>query len=654
MSRTKFRPKTDGYAFTNSWIFDSTEVAKLTEQWMAVLHLAVLVSASFVVLGLTVSRPAAADVGSCLSLAYSAADPRDVEKAASFAAHHSECLQDLEPPVPLIPYAALSESLDAANQSGALGKVGLAFGDSYDTCVAKFDLGKVVLKQLEPVLKPVCGTIHLDCDIFEQQAGSEANAQIVNEVPLLGLLPCACAAATSGLGVTKIKELLNKAESCGGTLADAGKAVVGVAKGVYKAAETVGCAVESLWGGCSSDDPPPPPPDGISAAADWCAPYGGIQSAQSRTNRPDDFSVVCNDGSKCTVAPGKTPRCATAAQIKQYEQQQAVHDAALRQSNTLWCQQKSGVWRTQYEAQCHDAQCRTEVDGIVAEYVNETLAEANGPRPFPANQIASLYAKKYLDRFDDAIDGSIARDPKSGFQTVLTAYSCKWFLGREGEELCPTQHGYEACKRFVDTNLVRVCLQAGQANSKYANKLMDDPNADPTVRMGLYGCKNFLGRTGEKLCDQQKGFEICKQAADRGLVKECISSQTQEKYQPGVRTAAHLTGSPEQWLPEHQCKYFLGRHGQWICPNTGGYDVCLEYLASDAVDVCTAPSVPRRISRRFLEEELGHIQCVPTWPHDGPIVVRKTVYLCPDARAVADCEKLKPDFAGGTECQVRR
>jgi hypothetical protein len=31
MSRTKFRPETDGYAFTNSWTFDSTEIATLTQ-----------------------------------------------------------------------------------------------------------------------------------------------------------------------------------------------------------------------------------------------------------------------------------------------------------------------------------------------------------------------------------------------------------------------------------------------------------------------------------------------------------------------------------------------------------------------------------------------------------------------------------------------
>ena len=110
----------------------------------------------------------------------------------------------------LVPYVALSGSLDVANQSGALNKVGLDFS-TYQQCANKVNPGKATVKQLAPVLKPVCGNLNMDCQMFEGTAADEVNEQLASEVPLLSLLPCSCAAATSGLGVEKIATLVNNA-----------------------------------------------------------------------------------------------------------------------------------------------------------------------------------------------------------------------------------------------------------------------------------------------------------------------------------------------------------------------------------------------------------------------------------------------------------
>ncbi len=139
---------------------------------------------------------------------------------------------NLAPPT-LVPYAALSGSLDFANKSGALGKVGLGFGNSYGQCVSNTDVGTVAANKQAPILKPVCGPLNLDCAALDGPAAGHANAQLANQFPLLGLMPCACAAATSKLGVQKIADTLKTARECGATLAEAGKVLGDAAQGTY-------------------------------------------------------------------------------------------------------------------------------------------------------------------------------------------------------------------------------------------------------------------------------------------------------------------------------------------------------------------------------------------------------------------------------------
>ena len=73
---------------------------------------------------------ARAGVDDCLKTALNAANPKDLERAATFATQHPTCLQNLVPPT-LVPYVALSGAIDVANKSGALDEAGLGFGNSY-------------------------------------------------------------------------------------------------------------------------------------------------------------------------------------------------------------------------------------------------------------------------------------------------------------------------------------------------------------------------------------------------------------------------------------------------------------------------------------------------------------------------------------------
>lgn len=214
---------------------------------------------------------ASAGVDDCLKTALNAANPKDLERAAAFASQHPTCLQNLVPPT-LVPYLALSGAVDVANKSGALDEVGLGFGNSYTQCKNNLDPGQHAVKQLKPVLQPVCGTLSMNCQMFEGSAADEVNSELTSEVPLLGLMPCACAAATSGLGVERLVELLKTGQQCGATLqelaealndtagaiTDAGQALLEGAAGLVS---DLGCAVF----GCDEEKPLPMPAENFDA-----------------------------------------------------------------------------------------------------------------------------------------------------------------------------------------------------------------------------------------------------------------------------------------------------------------------------------------------------------------------------------------------------
>jgi hypothetical protein len=592
--------------------------------------------------------PARAGIEDCVWTLNSGVDPRDLEKEAKFVANHKECLADLVYPEPLIPYAALSGSLDTANQSGALAKVGMAFGD-YETCVAKFDLGKATIKQLEPALRPVCDQIHLDCGVFASEGAGQVNSALAENVPLLGLLPCACAAATSGLGIDRLRNQLATAEACGSTISQA-------ADSVAKVGQDALCAVESIWGGCSSDSPPPLPPTGIDAGEAWCAPYGGIKNLSSRTNRPDDFDVVCNDGSTARVHPGRKPETATAAQIAQYKALLDKRNQIMRTANVAWCAAQHSKIRQQYDPKCHDETCRRAIESIWNDYRQEILKRADDPF-FPsvrhAETEAFLLAPEYQKRFQQAVNDSIIRDPHAAYGSVLQAYGCKSFLGRKREELCPGEAAYGACKKYVDHNLLRACYQEGFAKSRYANAVMDDPGADPTVRMRLYDCEGFLGRANENLCNDQKGFLICQEAARQGLLDECIlAGSTPQHFKAAKKVSGPPAGPPEKWLPENGCESFLGRKGEWLCEDPGGSKRCLQYLPSSAVAVCITPPNQRRISPRHLDEKLAAAGCAKSTSRTANTEI---LYICPDSTAQRACEGFQAEIGsdiGTLHCQL--
>jgi hypothetical protein len=432
-------------------------------------------------------RLAMADIGSCLKLAYKSADPKDLKRSADFALNHSQCLPHLAPPT-LVPYAALSGALDLANQSGALKPVGLDFGKSYDVCTAKMNPGKLAMKQLAPILKPVCGTINMNCNAFEGAAADEVNAQIVSEVPLLSLLPCACAAATSELGVQRLAELINSAKQCGATLAEAGKLIGDAASGVYgagygagkevvktaeeglKAAEELGkavisgvsgtvCTIAGYFGACDNSGPPPKAQHVVAAI---CKTHGGIDNMMSPKDEPNDFSMSCIDGLQCRAQPGKALQCRQGLSKQQKEKEAAdkvVKDAAIRLANEKWCPARGAELKKGYDLRCRDSQCIAATFFVASSYGPECV-KGTQFIPTPAEQWSTYGEKPFIVKFENMIKESIQRDAKATPLDLLASYNCRPFLGRAQESLCGDAKGFDVCKKMVDSGKIKECRLA--------------------------------------------------------------------------------------------------------------------------------------------------------------------------------------------------
>lgn len=435
-----------------------------------------------------------AGVGDCLKSALSTVNPADLARAAKFASQHPSCLADFVPPT-LVPYTALSSSVDAANQSGILNKVGLGFGDNYKQCIANLDPGSHALKLLAPVLKPVCNNLNMDCNAFEGQAADQVNQQITQQVPLLSLMPCSCAAATSGLGVQKLVELVKVTESCGAPIAEAAQLLYDASKGVYKTGEAIvnlgesglettgavvnefvgilksfGCSVAKLFGGCSS-----PKQTGLGVANKFCASRGGLAAFSSKSNDPNEFSLQCNDQTKCVAKPGQPVMCMSGEKVKAAEAKAAQQQAQQKATNEAYCKGRTETLQGIYGAKCRDGACKALEVLVLASLRADCISINNdGPKGFPpgtfppSDAVAWMktHEPEIVTKLDALVNESILRDPKAtGFER-MGAQGCQLFLGRQDEFLCPTQGGYDDCVKLAKKGQIKVCYSTTGATFK--------------------------------------------------------------------------------------------------------------------------------------------------------------------------------------------
>jgi hypothetical protein len=441
-----------------------------------------------------VIQPAWAGLDDCLSVVLDSANPKDMEKAANFVIQHPSCVQNLVPPT-VVPYVALSGSLDAANASGALNKVGLGF-NSYEQCVAKVDPGKAALKQLAPVLKPICNALQMNCSKFEGPAADEVNTKLSSEVPLLSLLPCACAAANSGLGVQKIAELVSSAKQCGGTLAEAGKIFSAGAKGAYKTGSKVvaagskvagegaklvaeigglvkdfGCTVG--LGGCESQS--------HKVASSFCKSRGGLSDYTAGPT-----FMKCKNGDFCDNQDGKGWQCVTAAEfaatLAAFEKMKK-EALELKKFNAAWCSDKRESLKGEYGGRCRDKLCEVAMSPTLDRYETECASYVlPAPRFVEYNQGAP-----HLRTLQGLVVESIKRDPKTAPVELLGLYGCRPFLGREDQTLCERPMAYdpasvEVCKKLVLSGKIKKCQWRDGSSYPLVPSVAAFPSAADSVK----------------------------------------------------------------------------------------------------------------------------------------------------------------------------
>jgi hypothetical protein len=185
-----------------------------------------------------------------------------------------------------------------------------------------------------------------------QMVDNAVGGGIIGRTPLLGTLAKGACAGFVGAVIDGVTGLIK------GGVGLAEKGVVAIA-GAGKAAA---CAVYSLIGsGCSSAEPPPPTALGNAAA--WCAARGGIAAFKSKSNQPDDYSLVCNDGAQCKAKPGGYTACATAAEM-------AAHKAQQIANAEIEFQAKLPQWQAEFDSRwlgkCPDGPCKASIGQIRA------------------------------------------------------------------------------------------------------------------------------------------------------------------------------------------------------------------------------------------------------------------------------------------------
>ncbi len=175
--------------------------------------------------------------------------------------------------------------------------------------------------------------------------------------------------------------------------------------------------------------------------------------------------------------------------------------------------------------------------------------------------------------------------------------SCKLFLGRPTELLCPDTASFVACQKQVDVGEMKSCRQTASTEQPAYTK-----ETAAAFAMGTQSCKPFLGRSDELLCADTRGFLACQKQVDMGKLKTCRQTGLQQVYTKPITTGLADGGTPlaitglkpggmglsppvaatpkVDEVALKLCKTFLGRKDEMLCSEARSFTAC-----KTAVDV---------------------------------------------------------------------
>lgn len=188
--------------------------------------------------------------------------------------------------------------------------------------------------------------------------------------------------------------------------------------------------------------------------------------------------------------------------------------------------------------------------------------------------------------------------------------ACKPFIGRADEMLCSDTAAYAACKAQVDGGTMKTCRMIG-SQVVYAKLAPAMPPVMPLPATPT--CKPFLGRTDEMLCPDVTTFSACKAQVDNGQMKTCRQTGSQQVYSkpittglaggsvPSGGTPTFGTGlkpggvglsSPVAATPKvdqaalRLCKAFLGRKDEMLCSEAPSFAACKTAVDAGQMKTC--------------------------------------------------------------------
>jgi hypothetical protein len=364
------------------------------------------------------------------------------------------------------------------------------------------------------------------CDLVDEAA----SGGLIGNVPGLGKLAKGACAGFVGSVIDGVQGFV---KSVGGKAGD-------LAEGAY-------CEVKSIFANGCSEAPPLPQPTGLSTATAWCQPFGGLASFISKTNQPDDYRVVCNDGSRCRAEPGKPPSCATAAEI-------ALHQAAQIAKNNTDFQFKLPQWASQFQVrwidQCQDDACRIGLE-IIRVYTVTLLLQQHAADPsYPyawagldqsrADKDAKTLITQSAQRSTALNTDTTAKAAVAWEQITNAVWSklCADFACvQDVAQIAADMHKAAIARQAAEPDSSSLMVQ-GEIRKEYGpkfqkavdnSKVRADPNASPQARLSAMGCKLYLGRPNEFQC-LDAAYATCVGYAKKGQTKRCYLAGTYEKY----------------------------------------------------------------------------------------------------------------------------
>lgn len=364
-------------------------------------------------------------------------------------------------------------------------------------------------------------------------------------------------------------------------------------KGLQSAAKAMVCLVEALWGGCDADTPPPP--TGYSEAHKFCGPYGGLKAMISRTNRPDDYSVICNDGSRCILEPGKKPRCATAAQIAKHKAELTTKAAVEYESGKLvWAKDFDSTWTSG----CPDAQCKGAMavvrTGTLLEAKRQHEADPTEQWPLIAGRIsasAEVEAEKVMAEAN-ARTTAKAADAWQVILVVKWSKDCadalcvadiKALVQKTHDETLALQNARpDQSSLSIQGEVFRKYgpqYQSAVDASKKRVAVLADPSSPPPARLRALGCKALLGRADQYLCEDAKAWQLCVTYVKERQAQVCTSPQL-GPYADRARTISILAGQGCAHQGNADLVFKCARE------RPGGLELCNKLKANGVPVVC--------------------------------------------------------------------